>query len=247
MNGTAHYNDTKRQKAGGWAALYLSLSLIAAMPYFLLVVNYEAATTTAQKLGLVIANYGTMYAMTLADYQFFGFALAVLSFALYDRFRDSAPFMARLATAAGLCWSVVLFASGMVETFGMTTVVSLYHTNPAAAINAWGIIETVANALGSAGGELIGGTFTLLVCWIALRGRVLPRSLSWFGALVGAAGIISAVPPLHDAVYLFGLGQIVWLAWLGVAMLRTKAPATERVSATSSARIPSSLGAGQPA
>ena len=24
MNGTAHYNDTKRQKAGGWAALYLS-------------------------------------------------------------------------------------------------------------------------------------------------------------------------------------------------------------------------------
>jgi len=216
MNGTAHYNDTKRQKAGGWAALYLSLSLIAAMPYFLLVVNYEAATTTAQKLGLVIANYGTMYAMTLA-------------------------------TAAGLCWSVVLFASGMVETFGMTTVVSLYHTNPAAAINAWGIIETVANALGSAGGEIIGGTFTLLVCWIALRGRVLPRSLSWFGALVGAAGIISAVPPLHDAVYLFGLGQIVWLAWLGVAMLRTKAPATERASAASAARVSSSLGAGQPA
>ena len=247
MNALTHHDDTKGQKAGGWAAIYLALSLIAAMPYFLLVVNYEAATSTAQKVGLVIANYGTMYAMTLADYQFFGFALAVLSFALYDRFRDSAPFMARLATVAGLFWAVVLFASGMIETFGMTTIVEMYRTNPAAAINAWGIIEPVANALGSAGGELIGGTWTLLVCLIALRGRMLPRSLSWFGALIGAAGILSAVPPLRDVVYVFGLGQIVWLAWLGIAMLRTKAPARERASAPSSARVPSGLGAGQPA
>jgi hypothetical protein len=247
MNAITHHDDAKKQRAGGWAALYLSLSLIAAMPYFLLVVNYEGATTAAQKVGLVIANYGTMYAMTLADYQFFGFALAVLSFALYDRFRDSAPFMARLATAAGLLWAVVLFASGMIETFGMTTIVDMYRTNPAGAINAWGIIEPVANALGSAGGELIGGTWTLLVCLIALRGRVLPRSLSWFGALIGAAGILSAIPPLRDAVYLFGLGQIVWLTWLGVAMLRTKATASERASAPSTARVPSGVGAGQPA
>ena len=247
MNAPTHHNESMRQKAGGWAALYIALSLIAAMPYFLLVVNYEAATTTTQKLGLVLANYGTMYAITLADYQLYGFALAVLSFALYDRFRDSAPFMARLATAAGLFWAVALFASGMVETYGMTTVVDLYRTNPTAAINAWGIIEPVANALGSAGGELLGGTWTLLVCSIALRTRVLPRSLSWMGAVIGVAGILSTVPPLRDLIYVFGLGQIVWLVWLGVAMLRSKAPAIERTTAMGTAGVASGIGAGQPA
>lgn len=247
MGSTTRTVEAKRQKAGGWAALFMALSLIAAMPYFLLVVKYESATTAAQKLQLVLANYGTMYAMTLTDYQLFGLALAVLSFALYDRFHDPAPFMARLATAAGLVWSVVLFASGMIETFGMTTVIEMHRSDPTAAVNAWAVIEPVANALGSSGGELIGGTWALLVCTIALRTRVLPRSLGWFGAIIGVAGIVSAIPPLSAFIYIFGLGQIVWLSWLGGVLLRTRATDSEQAGAVRSDGVSTGFGAGQPA
>ena len=59
----------------------------------------------------------------------------------------------------------------------------------------------------------------LLVCWVALRTRALPSSLAWFGAVVGSLGLVSTVPILHDAVYAFGLLQIVWFTWLGVTLL----------------------------
>ena len=84
-------DDARRQKAGGVAALYLALAYLAAMPYFLLVVDYQGATTAAEKVALVVGNYASMYAMYLATYVFFGIALGVLAFALYDRLQARAP------------------------------------------------------------------------------------------------------------------------------------------------------------
>jgi hypothetical protein len=52
--------------------------------------------------------------------------------------------------------------------------------------------------------------------------------LNYLGVVVGAAGVISIVPPLAELfIYVFALGQIPWFIWLGIAMLRdsTDAPA----------------------
>lgn len=39
--------------------------------------------------------------------------------------------------------------------------------------------------------------------------------------LVGIAGILTVIPELADVLtYVFGLGFIVWFAWVGVVMLR---------------------------
>mgnify|MGYP007111972100 CR=1 FL=1 len=38
---------------------------------------------------------------------------------------------------------------------------------------------------------------------------------------VGLAGILSVIPALNDLAIAFGLLQIVWFVWLGIAMLRT--------------------------
>ena len=44
------------------------------------------------------------------------------------------------------------------------------------------------------------------------------------GLVVGAAGVISAVPALAEiSGMVFGLGQLIWFAWLGIAMLRSSA------------------------
>lgn len=217
--------EVTRQKAGGAAALYLALAYIAAMPYFLLVVNYAGAKTAADKVALLAANQASMTAMYLVSYVAFGLVLGVLTLALYDRLRTAAPATARAATTVGLLWSVMLVACGLIFNLGMASVVALAATDKAAAITAWQAIEPVTQGLGGAGGELLGGLWVLLVSWVALRAGALPKPLCWLGVIVGVAGVVSVVPPLREAMYLFGLLQIVWFAWTGVALLATKSTA----------------------
>jgi hypothetical protein len=218
------------RKVGGFAALYLALAYIAAFPYYLVVVDYQGATTAAEKVALVIGNYPSMYAMYVASYMVFGIALAVLAFALHDRLQVHAPAAARLATAVALLWSAALVATGMVYTYGMTTIVALAKTDLAQAITAWQGIEPVALGLGSAGGEFLGGLWVLLVSWVVLQSGVMPKALGWLGVAVGMAGLVSVMPPLKDATYAFGLLQIVWFGWIGATLLRTTTAAEARAS-----------------
>lgn len=212
-------NEARRQAAGGAAALYLALAYLAAMPYFLIVVDYLGATIIGAKLALIIGNYPSMYAMYLATYSIFGIALGVLCFALYDRSKTKAPAMARLTAAIGLMWSFALVASGMIYMFGMTTVVALAKTDMSQAQSIWQAMEPVAMGLGGAGGEILGGLWVLLMSMTALRCGVLPKPLTWLGMVIGATGLVSVIPPLRDASMLFGVLQIPWLVWLGITLL----------------------------
>jgi hypothetical protein len=212
----------KRQQAGGVSALYLALALLAAIPYFLLVVDYRAATTAADKVALVVDHYASMYAVYLATYVLFGIAVGVLALALHDRLRADGPVLVRIGTLVGLLWAFALVASGLVFTYGMTTIEALAVSDRAQAVLTWQALEPVALALGGAGGELLGGLWVLLVSVVVLRGAVLPKLLGWLGVVIGVVGLTSVVPPLHDATVVFGLLQIVWFVWLGVILLKTK-------------------------
>lgn len=213
--------DAQRQKAGGLAALYLALALLAAIPYFLLVVDYQGASTAAEKVSLVVANYPSMYAMYLATYVLFGIALGVLALALWARLQADAPFTMRIATAIGLLWSVALVTSGMVFTYGMTTINALAATDRAQAVLTWQAVEPVALGLGGAGGEILGGLWVLLVSLVVLRGGALPKALGWLGVVIGAVGLTSVVPPLHDAGIAFGVLEIAWFVWLGILLTKS--------------------------
>ena len=211
-----------RQRVGGVAALYLAVALLGAIPYFLLVVDYPNAKTAADKVALVVAHYGSLYAVYLATYVAFGLAVGVLALALYDRLELRSPFTMRLATALGLMWSFALIASGMVFTYGMTTVVDLHDAHPAQAVQTWQGVEPVAMALGGAGGELLGGLWILLLSIVALRARGVPRGVAWLGVVVGVIGLVSVVPPLQDATVAFGLLQIAWFSSVGWLLLGSR-------------------------
>ena len=67
--------------------------------------------------------------------------------------------------------------------------------------------------------------WVLLISWAALRGGGLPRLLNYFGLLVSLAGVITIVPGLSDVGAIFGLGSIVWFAWVGIVLLRSRSNA----------------------
>jgi hypothetical protein len=228
----------RQQMVGGFAALYLALAFVVAMPYFLVFVKYPSVADPARKVALLVSNHDSMRVMYLVTYVIFGIVLAVLALALHARLKDEAPALAQAATAVGLIWAFVLVASGLIFNAGAAAVVGLHGTSPDQAVAAWQAIEPVAQGLGGSGGELLGGLWVLLVSVAALRTRGLPRVLNWFGVAIGAVGVLSVVPALNEVAYGFGLLEIVWFVWLGIVMLRTRsrvaAPAMQRAEALGS-------------
>ena len=208
------------QKFGGFAALYMATAHLIGIIIFLIVLDYLSITDPAQKIALNVEKQTVVFSTNLLMYVFFGFALIILSLALYDRMKSGAPALMQVATAIGIIWAGSLIASGMVANAGLATVVSLYGKDPAQAALTWQGIEAVANGLGNANGEILGGLLTLLVSLAALQAGGLPTGLNILGLLVGTVGIITIIPALNALIAVFGLGQIIWFVWLGITLLR---------------------------
>jgi hypothetical protein len=62
--------------------------------------------------------------------------------------------------------------------------------------------------------------------------------LARLGVVLGLVGLASVVPGLRDAAMIFGALQIVWLVWMGIAMLRTTERRTEQsIRATAGGQV----------
>ncbi len=214
------------QKSGGIAALYMAISHLIGLIIFILVLDYINITDPMQKLAMNIEKQSVIFSTNLLMYVFFGFALIVLSLALYDRMKSGTPALMQVATVIGIIWAGSLIASGMAANAGLSTVVALYAKDPTQAALTFQAIEAITNGLGNANGEILGGSLTLLVSLAALQTGGLPRGLNILGALVGAVGILTIIPALNALVAVFGLGQIIWFVWLGTVLLRTQPRAT---------------------
>jgi hypothetical protein len=193
--------------------------MLAAMAYFLLIARIPDGASPADKLAALAALRSGQYVMTLAVYVFFGLALVVLAAALHARLRDGAEGFMKVATPVALIWSGLLIASGMVFNVGMESCLALMRSDPAQAAAIWAPVELVSSGL-SGNGEVVGGSWMLLVSLAALRTKGLPVALNILGLVVAAAGILAMVPALKDLAAGFGLGQAAWCIWLGIALFK---------------------------
>ncbi len=218
---------TKLQKWGGMAALYEALAYIIGFIGFIAVVNVGGIADPLEKVAALIENKGFLTALMLIVYVAWGALLVLLSLALHERLDGHKSALARTATAFGIIWSVLVIASGMIYIVGMETVVSIHATNPEQAATVWLAIGAVFNGLGG-GVEVVGGIWVLLLSVAALRSATFSRGLNYLGYVVAAAGLLSVIPALSEiTASIFGLAQIVWFAWLGIAMLRQPKTATQ--------------------
>lgn len=205
------------QKMGGIAALYAGVAFIVGMLGFLLVVGWP--DDPVQQVAILVNNQVSLHILYVIVYQVWAVFLVVLTLALYERLKADSPAVMQTATAIGIIWATVVIASGMIFNIGMDNVVDLYGEDPAQATTVWLVIESVSDAIGG-GNEILGGLWVLLISWAALQSRGLPRALNYLGIVIGAAGILSALPGLGDVGLIFGLVQIVWFIWVGIVMLR---------------------------
>jgi hypothetical protein len=213
------------QKAGGISALIEAAIYVVGFGLFLTVLDSSNYIGPAQRVVFLVDNRAAMYIANLLIYVVFSVFLVVLALALYKRLEAEAPEIMLVATAFGLIWAGLVIASGMIANIGMSTVVSLYSNDPEQAASLWLAIGTMQEGLGG-GNEIAGGLWVLLLSWAAIRTGGLPRALNYLGVVIGLAGILTVVPTFDILMDVFGLGQIVWFAWLGIVMLRGNPGAT---------------------
>jgi len=216
------------QKIGGVAALIGAAAWVVGigLGFTILAPYVSGELDSLQEVAFLADNQGIVYIWNLIIYVVFSVFLVVLSLALHDRLKAGSPAMVQTATAFWLIWAGLVLAIGMVANSDLGAVVDLYGKDPAQATSMWLTLDAVETGLG--GGETIAGSlWVLLVGWAALRAGGLPKPLNYFGVVIRLTGILSTIVPALEVVgIVFGLGFIVWLAWLGIVMLRSSTSAT---------------------
>lgn len=219
------------QRTAGVAALVQALAYIAGFAAILGFLNPGDVSdwSTLQKLEFALERQYSFQALNILIYVVFGAALVVLTTALHERLKDNALALSQIAAAFGLIWAGLVIASGMIASTGLDAVAVIHAKSPEEAASAWAAIGAIQNGLGG-GVEIVGGLWMVLVSLAALKTTSLPTLLNYLGVFVGAAGILTVVPPLADLGAIFGLGQIVWFVWVGIVLL-TQSAANDSVNA----------------
>ena len=212
------------QKMGGIAALIGAATNLLGLGVFvtlLLPRGGDSKGNPGQYVAFLADNQAIMRVWYVIIYLVFGVSLIFLSLALYERLKAGSPALAQAVTTFGLIWAVLVIVNGTLAINNLSTVVKLYGENPAQAATVWSTLDSVEAGLGAGGGEtMVSALWLLLLGWVALRAKELPRVLNYLGVVIGIAGILSVVlQPALAPVYGFGL--IIWLAWLGIVLLRS--------------------------
>jgi hypothetical protein len=219
--------------SGGIGALVAAATFIVGIALLVTTLSdyTEGDLSRAESISFLIDNEMTFYFWYLLIFLIFGIAIIPLARALHLRLRDTSPLLADVGTVFAYIWAGLMFATGMTHNIGMAAVIDLNDTDPAAAESLLSSIETVADGLGG-GNELVGGMWILLVSIAAWARRSLPISLNVVGIASGAAGLVTLIPGLSDVGMIFGLGSILWFAWVGIVLLRTTTKTTASAVST---------------
>jgi len=227
------------RKIGGFAALIGATTNLFALVVFatFLVPKGFGSDDPGKVVAFLADNQAFMRVFDIIIYLVFGLGMIFLSLALYERLKAGSPALAQAVTAFGLIYAVLVIVVGTLSINNVSTVVKLYGENTAQAATVWLTLDTVATGLGGGGGEtLVNALWLLLLSFVALQSRELPKALHYFGLVVGVAGILTVLLTSFDLMaVVYGLGLIIWFFWMGIALLRSnpgKVATTELLSAT---------------
>ena len=205
------------QKIGGVAALFEAVIYISAFVFFGAFWDYPVSADDAQKFIFLTNNQTILSIVNLTMYVAFGLFLAVLVLATHQRMKTKAPVLSQIASVFGIIWVGLVIASGMIANVGLGAVIDLSAKNAEQAMTLWLVINTIVEGLGG-GNEVVGGLWVLLLSVAGLKIIELPKLLNCLGLFIGSVGILT-IYPAEILTEIFGLGQILWFSWLGMAML----------------------------
>ncbi len=207
------------QKIGGICGILEGLIYIFAFIVYGVILVYPGKNANAvEEFHFLSDNYFILFTLNIISYVLFGILLAVLVLALYQRLKKHAPNFSKLTFIFGILWVGLVIASGMIANIGLNSIVKIGSTDPEKAMLIWDSVSIVTEGLGG-GNEIVGGIWVLLLSILSFKIKMFSKSLHILGMLVGFAGI-ATIYPLDIFTEIFGLSQIIWFLWIGIAMIR---------------------------
>ena len=207
------------QKLGGLSAILEALIYIIAFIIYGGVLTYPDKNANAtEELNFLSDNYVILSIINFTSYVLFGILLAVLVLAIHNRLKSHWPNASKLAFIYGVIWVGLVIASGMITNIGLNFITEKALTSPESAMQIWSSVGVVTEGLGG-GNEIVGGIWVLLISIIALKTQSFSIPLTILGIFVGIIGILT-IYPLDIFTEIFGISQIVWFLWIGIAMIR---------------------------
>ncbi len=220
-NHAAPADERHGTRAGGIGALVAAATFIFGIALFATTfVDYTSGDPTPAESVAFLGDHETaFFVWYLVIFLVFGAAIIPLARTLHQRLRPTSPLLADIGVVFAYIWAGLMFATGMISNIAITAVGDLADTDPEQAEAIWSSLAAVTNGLGG-GNELVGGMWVLLVSLAAWATNALPKSLNVLGIISAASGLITVIPGLEDVGIVFGLGLIVWFAWVGIVLLR---------------------------
>ena len=216
------------RKPGGVSALIAASTVVVGLGMFAtMLTDYTTGDPEpAESVAFVADNHATLYIWNTITLIVFGALLVVVALTLHERLKDRTPVLAQISAAFGLIWAGLLLAGGMVTNIGLGAVADLSASQSTQAESVWLTLDAVQSGL-TGGNEIVGGIWILLISWAALKTASLPKALNYLGLVMGVSALATVVPALEMVAIVFGLGLIVWFAWLGIFLLRQTEPIDE--------------------
>lgn len=205
------------QKIGGIAALSEAVIYVSAFVFFGVYWDFPVDADSIRKLAFLSENQTIFSVVNLVMYVLFGILLAVLVLAVHERLKINAPNLSKVASIYGVIWVGLVIASGMISNIGLAAALELSTTNLEQAMLVWSIVSTIVEGIGG-GNEVVGGLWVLLLSIAAYRCNEFSKAFNYLGFFVGIVGILT-IYPAEVLTAIFGITQIVWFSWLGLAML----------------------------
>ncbi|TVZ14862.1 hypothetical protein [Maribacter sp. MAR_2009_72] len=212
-------NTKTLQKLGGFCSISLGLIYIIAFIVYGGILAYpKADATDIERVNFLSDNYVMLSTTNLISYVLFGILLAVLVVSIHQKIKDNLPNLSILASVFGVIWVGLVIASGMIANIGLNSVIKIGIEEPQKAISIWTSTGIVSEGLGG-GNEIVGAIWVLLLSIAALKYSFFSKPLNFLGLLVALAGILTILPFVVFKE-IFGISQIVWFVWIGIAMIR---------------------------
>lgn len=212
-------NTKTLQKLGGFCSISLGLIYIIAFIVYGGILAYpKADATDIERVNFLSDNYVMLSTTNLISYVLFGILLAVLVVSIHQKIKDNLPNLSILASVFGVIWVGLVIASGMIANIGLNSVIKIGIEEPQKAISIWRSTGIVSEGLGG-GNEIVGAIWVLLLSIAALKYSFFSKPLNFLGLLVALAGILTILPFVVFKE-IFGISQIVWFVWIGIAMIR---------------------------
>lgn len=218
------------QKSGGIAAIIQASTYIFGMILFLGILNTSNSATPIDQIRYLIDNRDIYYIGYIVIGLIFSFSLIVLVRATFTVFKQHSKDLIACNSVVGYIWACIVISAYMIHLVHIGVMANLLPKDPEMAITVNHTIKIITSALGG-GIELIGAVWVLGISFLGLKFKIFSKWLHYWGYVVSISGVLtlfSGISFLSENILfslmtaIFGLGQIIWFVFLGIALLKFK-------------------------